>query len=190
MFLFTLVTWDRIELSISDSCSKPNESQTFVEVTCNTIQSIMTQMSYGQMSYGQMSYGQMSYGQMSYGLMSYGLMSYGKPYRALLDDTSLIHHFLTPKIFKSMKFVGHCISVLKSFTSNFKGIISTLETIALQQKILSLSFILDYLVMCDIMHHLTYCSKSVQRECTFPWMFIESIYSLLNKLNVVKSIFT
>ena len=36
------------------------------------------------------------------------------------------------------------------------------------------------------MHHLTYCSKSVQRECTFPWMFIESIYSLLNTLIVVK----
>ena len=158
------LTWDpahRIELSINDSSSKPNESQTFVEVTCNTIQSIMTQM------------------------------SYGKPYRALLDDTPLIHHFLTPKIFKSMKFVGHCTSVLKGFTSNFKGIISTLErrytleTIALQQKILSLSFILDYLVMCDIMHHLTYCSKSVQRECTFPWMFI-AIYSLLNTLTVVK----
>ena len=94
------LTWDpahRIELSINDSSSKPNESQTFVEVTCNTIQSIMTQM------------------------------SYGKPYRALLDDTPLIDHFLTPKIFKSMKFVGHCTSVLKSFTSNFKGIISTLE---------------------------------------------------------------
>ena len=158
------LTWDpahRIELSINDSTSKPNERQTFVEVTCNTIESIMTQM------------------------------SYGKPYRALLDDTPLIHHFLTPKIFKSMKFVGHCTAVLKSFTSNFKGIISalermnTLETIALQQKILSLSFILDYLVMCDIMHHLTYCSKSVQRECTFPWMFIESIYSLLNTLTVV-----
>ena len=36
------------------------------------------------------------------------------------------------------------------------------------------------------MHHLTYCSKSVQREYTFPWMFIESIYSLLNTLTVVK----
>ena len=94
------LTWDpahRIELSINDSSSKPNESQTFVEMTCNTIQSIMTQM------------------------------SYGKPYRALLDDTPLIDHFLTPKIFESMKFVGHCTSVLKSFTSNFKGIISTLE---------------------------------------------------------------
>ena len=45
------LTWDpahRIELSINDSSSKPNESQTFVEVTCNTIQSIMTQMSYGK----------------------------------------------------------------------------------------------------------------------------------------------
>ena len=36
------------------------------------------------------------------------------------------------------------------------------------------------------MHHLTYCSKSVQRECTFPWMFIESIYSLLHTLAVFK----
>ena len=36
------------------------------------------------------------------------------------------------------------------------------------------------------MHHLTCCSKSVQRECTFPWMFIESIYSFLNTLTAVK----
>ena len=39
--------------------------------------------------------------------------------------------------------------------------------------------------MCDIMHHLTSCSKAVQTECTFSWMFIESIYSCLITLTVV-----
>ena len=76
------LTWDpahRIELSVKYSSSKPNESQTCVEVTFNSIQSIMP------------------------------LMSYGKFYRKLLHDTPLIDHFLTPKIFKTIKFAGHLL---------------------------------------------------------------------------------
>ena len=77
---------------------------------------------------------------------------------------------------------------MKSFESNFKSIVSTLgnldtiETIGLQDAILRLEFVLDYLLMNDIMMHMTSCSKLVQRSSTLPWMFQNSIYSLLQTL--------
>ena len=59
-----------------------------------------------------------------------------------------------------MKFVGHCTTVLQSFKSNFEGItltlqkLHTLETIALQEAVLCVDFILDFFIMSDIMSHL------------------------------------
>ena len=75
----------------------------------------------------------------------------------LLSQKNISDHFLTPKIFKFMKFVGHCPSVMKSFGSNFASIVAILEklntpeTEALQEIILSFDFILDYLFMSDVM---------------------------------------
>ena len=92
-------------------------------------------------------------------------MPHGKPYWELLNEKQLSDHFLTPKIFKSMKFVSHCTSVLERFPCNFKGIISTFEkmetseTISLQECILNLDFVLDYLMVTDIMSHLTFFIK-------------------------------
>ena len=155
------LTWDpahRIELSIKDCGSNPDEKQNFIESVSDAIQCIMK------------------------------ILSYGKPYMKLLHTTELSDQFITPKIFKSMKFVGHCSSVMKSFESNFKSIVSTLgsldtiETIGLQDAILRVEFVLDYLLMKDIMVHLTSCSKLVQRSSTLPWTFQNSIYSLQQTL--------
>ena len=141
------MTWDpahRIELSIKDSNSNDDRKQSFIETTGDTIQARMK------------------------------LLSIGKSYMEFLEAAHLSDQFLTPKIFKSIKFVGHCSSFLQSFSCNFNAIISslekmnTLETLALQESILNLDFILDYLMMSDIMSHLSYCSKSVQRGCSFP----------------------
>ncbi len=88
-----------------------------------------------------------------------------------------------------MKFVGHCMSVLKCFESDFKSIVSTLskidteEGLGLQEKILRLDFILDYLFMSDIMFHLTICSKQVQSSSNLPWEFPKAIDSLIQTLN-------
>ena len=151
------VTWDpahRIELSLKDTTG-----HNFIESTCDTIQCIMK------------------------------YLSCGKPYMELLDHRLLSETFLTPKIFKSMKFVGHCMSVLKCFSSDFKSIVYTLATIdteeclGLQEKILRLDFILDYLLMSDIMFHLTVCSKQVQRSSNLPWEFSKAIDSLIQTLN-------
>ena len=84
-----------------------------------------------------------------------------------------------------MKFVGHCSSVLKCFKSDFKSIVSTLskldseEGLGLQEKILRLDFILDYLFMSDIMFHLTVCSKQVQSSFNLPWEFTKSFGRIL-----------
>ena len=88
-----------------------------------------------------------------------------------------------------MKFVGHCSSVLKCFKSDFMSIVSTLskldseEGLGLQEKILRLDFILDYLFMSDIMFHLTICSKQVQSSFSLPWEFTKAIDSLIKTLN-------
>ena len=92
----------------------------------------------------------------------------------LLNNDLISNHFLTPKDFKSMKFVGHCSSVLKSFKSNLGGIASTLEKLAtpeanaLQETILNLDFVMDYLFMPDVMSHLTSCSEIMQQGHVLP----------------------
>ena len=78
---------------------KDTTGHNFIESTCDTIQCIMK------------------------------YLSCGKPYMELLDHRLLSETFLTPKIFKSMKFVGHCMSVLKCFGSDFKSIVYTLATV-------------------------------------------------------------
>ena len=109
-----------------------------------------------------------------------------------LNEAHLSDHFLIPKLFKSMKFVGHCSSVLQSFSSDFKGIVSslekmnTLESISVQEAILNMDFILDFLIMRDIMSHIKICSKSVQRGCVLPWMFPQIIYSIIQTLTCLK----
>ena len=103
------VTWDPAHrLSIKDCSSKPDERQTFIEFTCNTIQNIMT------------------------------FLSYGKPYMVILNHSHLSHLFLTPKIFKSMKFIGHCFSVIKSFDSNSNSIVLTLGSLMDQKQCIHL----------------------------------------------------
>ena len=62
----------------------------------------------------------------------------------LLNTDLISEHFLTLKIFKSMKFVSHCSSILKVFHLIFKESYllfkktNTPETDALQETILSL----------------------------------------------------
>ena len=73
-----------------------------------------------------------------------------------LSQGDIYYHFLTPKIFKFMKFIGHCSSVTKSFASNFASTVSAIgklnnpETEALQKTIFSLDFILVYLFMSGV----------------------------------------
>ena len=89
-----------------------------------------------------------------------------------------------------MIFVGHCSSVLESFSCNFKGIISTFEkmntseTILLQERILNLDFVLDYLLKTSIMSYPTFLSKSVQQGSVLPWMFTDNVYSTLKTLKL------
>lgn len=52
------------------------------------------------------------------------LFSCGKPIMEFLSQGDI--YFLTPKIFKSMKFIGHCSSITKSFASNFASTVSTI----------------------------------------------------------------
>ena len=94
------MTWNpahRIEFSIKDSTSNDEGRQSLNEKFSGTIQSTMKPL------------------------------SCGKPFMELLSQENISDHFLTPKIFKSMKFVGHCSSVIKSFRSNFASIILTIE---------------------------------------------------------------
>ena len=133
------LTWDpahRIELSVKDA--NPNQGQSFIDVTSDKIQTVMK------------------------------LLSYGKNYMEFLTQSKISDHFLTPKIFKSMKFVAHCLSVLNTFDVNYQTIIRTLgqlnteESIGLQESLLSVSFVFDFLIMKDIMGHFSSSSKFVQ----------------------------
>ena len=73
------VTWDPAHrIELSIKDSTSDKGQSFIENTSDTVQSIMK------------------------------LLSYGKPHMELLNTDLLSNHFLTPKSFKSMKFVGHC----------------------------------------------------------------------------------
>ena len=78
---------------------------------------------------------------------------------------SLIHYLNKENYQKSAP-------VMKSCGPNFASIVSTLEklntpeTEALQETILRLNFVLDYLFMSDVMPHLTSCSKMVQQSFT------------------------
>ena len=156
------VTWDpahRIELSIKDTTSTNEETSTFIEKVSDTIQSIMK------------------------------LISYGKPYLDLLTSENISDHFFTPKIFKSMKFVGHCSAVLKSFSTNYASIVTVLkemnthETEGLLKIILDLGFVLDYLFMKDVLYYLTICSKTVQKSTALPWVYPDVITSTLSTLS-------
>ena len=88
-----------------------------------------------------------------------------------------------------MKFGGHCFSVLESFNSNFQSIIARLtsinseESVGLLETILTVEFILYFLFMKDIMHHLSSRSKHVQLSSSLPWDFPSAIDNLLNTLN-------
>ena len=119
------------------------------------------------------------------------LISFGKAYIELLENKDLSEHFLTPKIFKSMKFVGHSSAVLLSFHDDISSIVSTLKTLGtdetngLLNSILRVDFILDFLFLYDIMNHLSSCSKLVQRSSTLPWNFPTSIDSLIYSLEAV-----
>ena len=157
------VTWDpahKIELSIKDT--NPDIGQSFVESTSDTIQTVTK------------------------------LMSYGKSYMEFLTQSKISDHFLTPKIFKSMKFVGHCSSVLKAFKVNFLTIIRTLgklatdESTSLQETLMSVSFVFDFLIMTDIMELLCISSKCVQRSSNLPWEYTDTINNLISTLQDMK----
>ena len=68
-----------------------------------------------------------------------------------------------------MKFVGHCLAVLKSFSTNYASFITVLKEInthkteGLLKIILDLGFVVDYLFMKDVLYYLTICSKTVQK---------------------------
>ena len=102
--------------------------------------------------------------------------SHGKHFMELLSQENISDHFLTPKIFKFMKFVSNCSSVIKLFGSNFASIVSTLdklntpETEAFQETILSFDFVLDHLLMSDVMSHLINCSRTVQQSSVLTWI--------------------
>ena len=72
-------------------------------------------------------------------------ISYGKPFMELLNQENISDHFLTAKMFKSMKFVGHCSSVPL------------------------------FLFMSDVMSYLTNCSKTVQQSSALAWIYPETI---------------
>ena len=155
------LTWDPglvIELSIKDCKPKEGDPQNFIECTSEIIQSVMK------------------------------FISYGHAYLELLHSKSLSEHFLTPKIFKSLKFVGHCASVIKSFESDFKSIVSALsslnseESVGLLESILRVDFVFNFLFMKDIMEHLTIASKQVQKSSELPWNFPNTIDTLINTL--------
>ena len=163
------LTWDPahcIELSIKDCTTKSGKKQNFIESTSDIIQNIMK------------------------------LLSYGKAYLELLENQVLSDHFVTPKIFKTMKFVGHCTSVLESFECNFSSIVSTLsslnseESVGLLEAILRVDFVLDFLLMKDVMSHLTSCSKLVQCSSTLPWTFPNAINSLIDTLKACNDALT
>ena len=83
---------------------------------------------------------------------------------------------------------------MKLFRSNFASIVSTPEklnsheTETLQETILGLNFILDYLFMSDVMSHLTNCTKTVQQSSTLLWIYPETIDWTLATLKSIKDI--
>ena len=80
-----------------------------------------------------------------------------------------------------MKTIKKSSSLMKSFRLNFASIVSTQvklntpQTEDLQEAILSLKFILDYLFMSDVMSHLTNCSKTVQQSSSILWIYPKTI---------------
>ena len=83
--------------------------------------------------------------------------------------------------------------MIESFDSNSNSIVLTLgslvdqnQCIGLQEAILRVEFILNYLLMSDIMFHLSICSKLVQHSSTLPWMFPNAIYSLQQTLKACR----
>ena len=74
------LTWDPAHrIELAiDDITKHNEHSNFIEHTTSVIQNLMKHGSYGQ------------------------------AYLELLGNKDLSESFLTPKVFKSMKFVGHC----------------------------------------------------------------------------------
>ena len=58
----------------------------------------------------------------------------------------------------------------------------------LQETILCLNFILDYLFMSDVMSHLTNCTETVQQSSTLLWMYPETIDWTLATLKSIKDI--
>ena len=107
----------------------------------------------------------------------------------LLNTDLISGHFLTPKMFESMKFVSHCSSVRKGFSSNFQGIVSTLEkmntpeTDALQETILSLHFVSSYFVLKDCPTRLLF-TMDVSRNCRldFASAYLHEVSLVLNNL--------
>ena len=155
------LTWDPAHrIELSLKDSTKNEIKVnFIESTCNIIQNTMK------------------------------YISYGHAYLELLGNKDLSETFLTPKIFKTMKFVGHSASIFTCFESDFESIIATLtkinneESVGLLENILRVEFVLDFLFIKDIMSHLSKCSKDVQISCSLPWDFPNKINSLFRILS-------
>ena len=113
-------------------------------------------------------------------------LNYGKNFEILLENKALGEIFLVPRVFKTMKFIGHCSGVFKAFETDFKSIIATLEKtedFASRDKILSLDFVTDFLFLTDVNNHLSFCSKSVQKSNNLPWDYTDSVSTLLNAID-------
>ena len=101
-----------------------------------------------------------------------------------------------------MKFVGHCLAVLKSFSTNYASFITVLKEInthkteGLLKIILDLGFVVDYLFMKDVLYYLTICSKTVQKahhyhgyiQMLFPVPYRRCIFFCKNRIGPVLAV--
>ena len=106
----------------------------------------------------------------------------GKGYETLLDYQDLIDHFLSTKLFKTMKFVAHSKAVFDTFINNYAAGSEEIENVASREKLMSLEFVSDMLFLSDICCKLADCSKSVQLSNLLPWKYPYYVHELKRDL--------
>ena len=94
-----------------------------------------------------------------------------------------------PKIFKSMKFVAYSSTVFKTFISDFKALVSSMDKIPagndLKKKVVHPNFIMSMLFLSDITNVMGTASKVVQISSSLPWDYSRNIDNLLAYINIM-----
>ena len=113
----------------------------------------------------------------------------GQLYEHLCEYDNLVDTLLVPKVFKNMKIVSHSQRVFDTFMNNYQLYVAaasaSVDFESMRDKLMSQTFVSDFLFLRDVCHKLAICFKLVQLHGLLPWDYPVFVNDLKSKLNIM-----